>query len=159
LRQTSVPAFLAVATTPARDVKRHRDQVTLPDEFNAAAAFDDFAGNLMPEDQSGRRRGAPADHVLVAAADVGRDRLDDDAVVDFPFLRRLQFRIVDALYLDLARPEINHSVIGSHKIFSFAGLSVGTFPHRGAKIDRTFCAVNERVTDALNPPLLREAAK
>jgi len=36
----------------------------------------------------------------------------------FP-LRRLQFGIVDALYFDFARPEINHSVIGSHEIVSF----------------------------------------
>jgi len=32
----------------------------------------------------------------------------------------LKFGVVDALYLDFARPEIDHSVIGSHKVFSFA---------------------------------------
>ncbi len=73
----------------------------------------------MPQNQSGRRRGAAAHHVLVAAADVGGDRLDDDAVVDFPSLRCLQFRVVDALYLDFAGAEINHAVIGGHEIFSF----------------------------------------
>src|SRR5271169_6261557 len=61
-------ALLAVAATSARNVERHRDQVALADEFNPTSAFDDFAGNLMPEDQSRRRRGAPADHMLVAAA-------------------------------------------------------------------------------------------
>src|SRR5450755_390138 len=76
----------------------------------------------MPQDQSWRCRGAPADHVLVAAADVGRDRLDDDAVVDLLSLRCLQFGVVDALYFDFARPEINHCVIGSHEIFSFTRL-------------------------------------
>src|SRR5271155_1831425 len=76
----------------------------------------------MPQHQSRRRRGASAYHVLVAATDVGRDRLDDDAVIDLLSLRRLQYRVVDALYFDFARPEINHSVIGSHEIFSFAAL-------------------------------------
>src|SRR5258708_932974 len=61
----------------------------------------------------------PRTNVLVAAADVGRDGLDDDPVVDFPSLRRLQVGVVDALYLDFAWPEINHSMIGSHEIFSF----------------------------------------
>src|SRR5207245_4297412 len=74
-----------------------------------------FTGNLMPQDQSARRRGAPADHVLVATADVGRSRLDDDAVVDSLSRRCLQFGVIDALHLDFARPEINHSVIGSHE--------------------------------------------
>jgi hypothetical protein len=69
----------------------------------------------MPQNQSGWRRGTTADHVLVAAADVGRDRLDNDAVVNFLSARRRQLRIVDALDLDFARPDVNHSVIGSHK--------------------------------------------
>src|SRR5208282_3043726 len=129
--------LLAVATTPARDVERHRDQVALADEFDAAAAFDDFAGNLMPQDQSCWRRRAPADHVLVAAADVGRDRLDDDAVVDFLSLRCLQFGVVDALYFDFARPEINHSVIGSHEAFSFVV---------------SLCEPNSRGPDRRRPP-------
>src|SRR5208282_4994451 len=115
-------ARLAIAASSARDVERHRDQAALADEFDAAAAFDYFAGNFMPQDQPSRRRGAPADHVLVAAADVGRDRFDDDAVVDLLSLRRLQYGVVDTLYLDFARPEINHCVIGSHEIFSFAVL-------------------------------------
>src|SRR4029077_9171644 len=93
-------ALLAIAASSARNVERHRDQVALADEFNAAAAFDHFAGNLMPKDQSGRSRGAPAYHMLVAAADIGRDGLDDDAVVNFPSLRCLQLGVVDALYLD-----------------------------------------------------------
>jgi hypothetical protein len=115
-------ALLTIAASSARDVEWHRDHVAFADEFNAAAAFDDFAGNLVPEDQSGRRSCAPAHHMLIAAADVSRDRLDDDAVVDFPALRRLQLGVVDALHLDFARSEIDHSVIGSHLIFSFAVL-------------------------------------
>jgi hypothetical protein len=46
------------------------------------------------------------DDVLVAVADVGRDRLNDGAVVYFLSLRRLQFRIVDALHFDPAGPQI-----------------------------------------------------
>ena len=113
-------ARFAVAASSARDVERHRDQVASVDEFNAAAAFDNFAGYLVPQDQSGRRRGAPVHHMLVAAADVSRDRFDDDAVVDFLSLRRLQLGVVNALYLDFARPQINHSMIRSHRICSFA---------------------------------------
>jgi len=74
----------------------------------------------MPQDQSSRRGGGgAADHVLVAAADVGRDRLDDDAVVEFSFPAASSIPVVDALYFDFARPEINHSVIGSHEVFSW----------------------------------------
>jgi hypothetical protein len=76
----------------------------------------------MPQHQSSRRRRAPADHMLVAAADVGRDRLDDYAVVDFLSLRRFQLRIVDALNFDFAGPEINYAVIGRHEIFPLAAL-------------------------------------
>jgi hypothetical protein len=80
---------LQLRAASARNVERHRNQVALADKFNAAAAFDDFASDLMPENQSRRRRGAPAYHMLVAAADIGRDGLDDDAVVDFPSMRCL----------------------------------------------------------------------
>src|ERR1700691_4783926 len=58
-------------------------------EFDAAATFDDFAGNLMAEDQPRRRRSASTHHVLVASADISRDWLDDEGMVDFPSLRRL----------------------------------------------------------------------
>jgi hypothetical protein len=58
--------------------------------------------------------------MLVAAADVGCDRLDDYTVVDLLSLRRFQLRIVDALNFDFAGPEINYAVIGRHEIFSLA---------------------------------------
>jgi hypothetical protein len=36
----------------------------------------------MPQDQSGRRRGAPADHMLSLPQMLVVNRLDDDAVID-----------------------------------------------------------------------------
>ena len=68
-------AFLAVAAAAAGDVERHRHQVADLDEFDVAAGFDHLAGDLVAEDQARRRGSAAADHVLVAAADVGGDDL------------------------------------------------------------------------------------
>jgi hypothetical protein len=41
----------------------------------------DLAGDLVAERLPGRGGGAPAHHVLVGTADVGRDRAQDDPVV------------------------------------------------------------------------------
>jgi hypothetical protein len=40
-------ALFAIAASSARNVEQHRHQIAFVDKFNAAAAFDDFARNLV----------------------------------------------------------------------------------------------------------------
>ena len=70
-------AFFAVAAAPAGDVERHGNQVADLDELDVAAGLDDLAGDLMAENQSVRRGRAAAHHVLVAAADIGSNDLQE----------------------------------------------------------------------------------
>ncbi|MNN56279.1 hypothetical protein D3C81_1711990 [compost metagenome] len=72
----------------------------------------------MAQDQADLGSGAAADHVLVGAADVGGDHLEDHAVLDFLAAWVLHFRVVDFLHLDLARAEIHHSTIARHALTS-----------------------------------------
>jgi hypothetical protein len=65
----------------------------------------------MSKHHAGRRGCTAPDHVLVGAADIRRDDLEDDAVVD-----RLSGGIaegwkIDVLHLDGARLEINYATI------------------------------------------------
>ncbi len=81
---------------------------------HVAPGLDHFAGDLVAEDQPRRRGRAAADHVLVGAADVGRDDLEDRRVVN-PFALGIgQFGVLDFVHLDLARPQINDSTILCH---------------------------------------------
>ncbi len=73
-------AFLAVAAAAAGDVEGRGNQVTNLQKLNIVAFFDDFAGDLVAQDHAGRRSGPAAHHVLVAAADIGRDQLQNDRV-------------------------------------------------------------------------------
>src|SRR5215210_1329346 len=65
---------------------RHRPQAMLKvtdlDELDVPALLDDLAEDLVTEDQVRGCGGATPDHVLVAAADVGGDHLEDDAVLE-----------------------------------------------------------------------------
>ena len=76
------------------------------------AALDHLAGDLVPEHQVGGGRRATADHVLVRAADVRGNRLEDDPVVDLPAdvrgvdagsVLELEGGVVDVDDLDLGR--------------------------------------------------------
>ena len=69
----------------------------------------------MPQDQPGGRRGAAADHVLVGAADVGRDDLQRSrrARICVLFGQR-EFRIVDGLDFYFARSHIGDAAIACH---------------------------------------------
>ncbi len=74
-------ALVAHATPPAGDVERHGADVALLDEHaRRAPRFDDLADDLVPEGLARGGGGAASDHVLVAAADVRGDDLEDDAV-------------------------------------------------------------------------------
>ena len=119
-----VSAFLAVTAASARDVERHRAEVALLDVLHARPDLDHLTGDLVAQDQTFGGGGPPADHVLVAAADVGRHGLDDRRVgelasdvvgVDARAVLELESRVVDLLHLDLARALVGHSfVLVSH---------------------------------------------
>src|SRR6185437_6204548 len=115
--------LLAVATTPTRDVERHRDEVALLDELHVAPGLDHLAGDLVPQDQPFGSGRAPADHVLVGAADVGRDDLEDHPVlglapdvvgVDSGSVPQLELREVDRLDLDLAGAHVGDTSVVRH---------------------------------------------
>ena len=77
--------------------------------------LDHLAGDLVPEHQAGRRGGAAAHHVLVAAADVGGDDLEDHAVLALAVLfRQRQLRITDIVDFNVARPHIDDTAIACH---------------------------------------------
>src|SRR5579859_1846235 len=76
-------ALFAIAAAPTGDVERNRNQVTDFDELHVAAGLDHFAGNLVPQNQTFRGGSATAHHVLVAAANVCANDLENDAVLAF----------------------------------------------------------------------------
>src|SRR5262249_19557009 len=116
-------ALFAVAAPPARDVERYRTDVAHLDELHVRSGLDDLAGDLVAEHESLRRGGAPADHVLVAAADVGGDVLEDRAVCRLPAdvglvdarpVLQLVRRVVDATALHLARSLVGDRLVACH---------------------------------------------
>lgn len=101
----------------AGDVEGHRNHVADLEEFDVAADFHNLAGDLVAEYQAFRCGGAAADHVLVRAANVGGDGLEDDAVVDLaPDVGRVdsrailqfEFRVRGVDQLDFARSCITY---------------------------------------------------
>src|SRR5205814_6205720 len=90
-----------------------RGDVALLDELDVAPRFDDLAGDLVAEDQSCGGGSPPADHVLVGAADVGGDDLEQHAVLDF-FLacRVVELGEVDGLDLHFAGLDVGDATIG-----------------------------------------------
>ena len=109
--------FLAVPAAPAGDVKRDRNEISDLDEFNVASGLKNLSGDFVPEDQSLRRRGAAADHMLVAAANIGGNDLQNHSVLALSFSQR-QFGKVDGLHLDLARSHVRYSTIARHRFSS-----------------------------------------
>src|SRR5690606_36979017 len=116
-------AFLAVAAAAAGDVERHGHQVAGLDELDAGTGVDHLAGDLATEDEARRGRGTAAHHVLVAAADVRRDRLEDRRVGQFAaHVGRVHTRTVLQLvvgvgglaYLDLAGTLVGDSSVTGH---------------------------------------------
>src|SRR5215216_710030 len=106
-------ALLAVAAAPAGDVEGDADQVALLDVLDVAADLGDLAGDLMAEGLAFRGGGPPADHVLVGAADVGGDDLQDGAVLQLAvvLLGELQLGVVEVLDLDAARTGVDHTAV------------------------------------------------
>jgi len=115
--------MLAVKTAPTRDVEGHRAQVTLLDELDSWTRLDHLAGDLVTEDQTLRRACASPDHVLIGAADVRGDDLQDRPVrglathvvrMHARAVLELKRRKVDVLHFDLARPHVGHPTVVSH---------------------------------------------
>ena len=116
-------ALLAAATAPARDVEWDGYDVALLDELDVATDLDHLARDLVAQDQT-RGGGRPAaHHVLVRAADVGRDDSKDDPVgelapdvgrVNTWTVTKLERREIDPLNFDLARLDVRHASIVCH---------------------------------------------
>jgi hypothetical protein len=70
------------ATSPANDVKGHRDEIAQCDHLDIRALFYHFARDLVPEHHSSRGSCAAANHVLIGSADIGRNHLQDHAMLD-----------------------------------------------------------------------------
>eukprot|EP00035_Acanthoeca_spectabilis_P020125 m.431269 g.431269 ORF g.431269 m.431269 type:complete len:417 (-) comp17276_c0_seq1:1024-2274(-) len=113
---TGVSGFAELAP-PARDVKRHGAEVSLPDELNVVTALDHLASDFVPKDHTSGRSCSASHHVLVRAADVGGCHLEDDTVVTLAEARvelsrgELELREVDVLNFDLVRPHEDDTAI------------------------------------------------
>src|SRR5690606_22946742 len=116
---------LAVPAATAGDVERDGDEVALLDELDVRPGLDDLTGDLVAQHEVGRRGGAAPDHVLVRAADVGGDGLEDDAVRHLPSdVRRVDARAVLQLEggvvglddLDLARALVRNCSVACHAL-------------------------------------------
>src|SRR5262249_11924690 len=80
-------------------------------------------GDLVAQDQALGRRGAAADHVLVGAADVRREDLEDhpvlaaaaDVLLVYPRpVLEDELRVVDGLHLDLAGAHLGDPAVAGH---------------------------------------------
>ena len=66
----------------AGDVEGNGDEIADVEVLDVGALLDDLAGDLVAENHAARGRGAATHHVLIGAADVGRDHFEDDGVLD-----------------------------------------------------------------------------
>src|SRR5581483_5085386 len=102
----------------AGDIKGHGAEVAHFDELHVTAGLDDFAGDLVAEDESLRRSGAASDHVLIATADIGGNNFQNDAMLAFPRAKR-ECRIVDRLDFYCSRSDIGDPAISCPTAVSF----------------------------------------
>ena len=111
--------FLAATAAAAGDVEGDGNQIADLQALDIAALLDHLTGDLVAQHQTDLRGSTAAHHVLVGAADIGGNDFQDDPVLDLLAARVLHFRVVDLLYFDLARTEINHTTITRHVSLSF----------------------------------------
>src|SRR5689334_11759693 len=90
------------------------------------ADLDDFARVFVAHLHAVRRGKAAIVDVQIAAADVRRDELEDDAMLDLPSLRILEFGIGLFLELHLVGPHEGDGAIPGHGLKSLLGL--GSMP-------------------------------
>ena len=108
-------AFLAVAAAPAGDVEWHADDVANADELDIPAGLDHLARDFVAEDQARRGGGSTTDHVLIRAADVRRDDLENDPVLGLFLIRRVdELGEIDRLDLHFAGFDVGDAAIGRH---------------------------------------------
>src|SRR4029453_8449450 len=127
-------AFFAVAAAPTGDVEGDADQVADLDVLDVAADLGHLAGDLVAEGLTLGGGGPPADHVLVGAADVGGDDLEDDAVLQLTvvLLGELQLGIVEVLDLHAAGSGVDDTAVaaGQGRSLLFEDASVPLAPTR-----------------------------
>ena len=82
--------------------------------LDVRALLDHLARDLMSEHETGRCGRAATHHVLVRAADVGGDDLQDDAMRDVLAVGRPHLRKVDGLHFHLAGTQIDNAAIAGH---------------------------------------------
>ena len=104
-------ATLAVAAAAAGDVEGHRDDIADLDELDIASALDHLTGDLVAQHQAFRRGGTAANHVLIAAADIGGQNLEDDTVLALT-AAQCEFRERDVLDGDFTGAAIDDAAIG-----------------------------------------------
>ena len=107
----------------AGDVERHRDEVAHVQVLDVGAALDDFSGDLVSQHHAGRCAGPTAHHVLVGAADVCREHLEDHAMRYLAACRSFEFRIGNGFDGDLARAFV-HDASVSHGKTPWCGANV-----------------------------------
>jgi len=98
----------------ACDVEGNGDKIADLEVFDIRAGFDDFTGDFVTEDHAGGCGGAPANHVLIRAADISGDDLQDDTVINLLACWILHLREVDGLDFNLVLSEKNYSCVFSH---------------------------------------------
>jgi hypothetical protein len=103
-----------IAAAAAGHIKRNRYEIADLVVLDVTADLDNLAGNLVSEDHADRGRRAASNHVLVGAADIRRDHLEYDAVIDRLSRRVDEFWIIDGLDLDLSGTKIDDTAIGRH---------------------------------------------
>lgn len=81
----------------------------------------------MAKDEARHRGGAAAHHVLVGAADIRGNHLENDAVLDAAAIRRLKLRVVDVADFDLAWFQVNDASVPAH-IHLLRGLNINAGP-------------------------------
>jgi len=105
-------ALSASSAAAACDVERDRHEIADLKILDVPTFLDHFAGNLMSEHHAGRRSRAAPDHVLIGAADIRGDDLENDAVIDGLSRRIAEGWKVDLLNFDVAGFEVNHAAVG-----------------------------------------------
>jgi hypothetical protein len=143
-------AFLAVAAPAAGDVERYGADVPDLDELDIGPDVDHLTGDLVSEHQTLGGGGPPTHHVLVAAADVAGDCLEDRSVrgtpadvllVDAGPVPHLVRRVVDVLDLDLAGALIDHRAIGWHRCLPSSWRRGGTLAVGNREASKCYAAM------------------
>jgi hypothetical protein len=109
---TGLAAF-TISASAAGDIERHGNDVPDIDELDVATGLDHLTRDLMTQYQPRRHSGASAHHVLIAAADVGRQNFQNNAVMALAGPQR-EFGKIDAMQLNQSRLDVNNASIPLH---------------------------------------------